>query len=240
MSGLNLIAMLDKLISQTKVIESGEGKYVVKSFTGEKSSLKWFPVSTLLSSIYPFVYSPKERLERELRFFNVEWRSFRTPRIIEVDADNYTVKREYIHGRPLDMSLDAQKLGAAMGEVHEKRWALGDTKPTNFLVGEDGMLYVIDAEQAVPNAEKHHIAWDLYLIFLTSSYVYVSSVRSFNEFIKNFISSHSNLCRCEEAYDELISARFGGLLILLPPSHLYRLVNTVENILKHAAVKGNS
>lgn len=231
MSGLNLIAVLDKLISQTKVIESSEGKYVMKNFTGEKSSLKWFPVSTLLSPIYPFIYSPKERLERELRFFNTEWKNFRTPKIIEVDMENYVVKREYIRGRPLDMDLDAQRLGAAMGEIHEKKWALGDTKPTNFLVGEDDTLYVIDAEQAIPNAEKHHITWDLYLIFLISSYVYVSSVRSFGEFVKNFISSHSSSCHCSEAYDELISTRFGGLLILLPPSHLYRLVNTVENIL---------
>ncbi|MEM4485640.1 MAG: hypothetical protein QW116_00170 [Zestosphaera sp.] len=230
MSGLNLIAMLDRLISQSKVVESGESKYVVKSFTGEKSSLKWLPVSALLSPIYPFAYNPKERLERELRFFSTRWESFRTPRIIEVDEENYTVKREYIYGRPLDMKLDARKLGLAVGEVHKKGWALGDTKPTNFLVGDDDVPCIIDAEQAIPDAEKHHIAWDLYLIFLTSSYVFVSSTRMFDEFIREFISSHGRECRCAEVYSELISARFGGLLILLPPSHLYRLVSAVENI----------
>ncbi len=230
MSRLNLGGLLDKLISQSEVVETAEGRYVLKSFWGEKSSIKWLPVTALLSPIYPFAFNPRERLRRELDFFNAGWSSFKTPRILEIDEENYRVVREYVDGRQIDIDMEARKLGLAMGEVHERGWALGDTKPTNFLVGSDGTLYIIDAEQAVKDAEKHHAAWDIYLIIFIASYMYIRSPGVFEEFVREFISGHSETCKRSEIYGELSSAKFEGLLILLPPSHLYKLVKITEGL----------
>lgn len=230
MSRLNLGGLLDRLISQSEVVETAEGRYVIKSFWSEKSSIKWFPVTALLSPIYPFAFNPRERLRRELDFFNARWSSFKTPRILEIDEENCRVVREYVDGRQLDIRVDARKLGLAIGEVHERGWALGDTKPTNFLVGGDGTLYVIDAEQAVKGAEKHHAAWDIYLIVFIASYMHIGSLNMFEEFIKEFISGHSEACKRSGIYEELSSTKFEGLLILLPPSHLYKLVRITEEL----------
>lgn len=224
---LGLIALLDKMISQSEIIEESGVKYVLKSFTGEKSSFKWFPLSTFLGFVYPFTYDPAERLERELAFFSKEWKSFKTPKIVKVDKENHKILREYVDGRTLDVDIDASKLGEVLGEIHKEGWALGDVKLTNFLVGGNDLIYVIDAEQAISNAETLHMAWDLYLVFLIASYMYIKSPSRFEEFLGDFLSGHDSVCDCRKICEGFSTPKLQGLLILLPPSHLLKLAKVL-------------
>ncbi len=227
MSRLGLIALLDKMISQSEIIEKSGTKYVLKSFTGEKSSFKWFPLSTFLSFIYPFTYDPNERLERELVFFGHEWKYFKTPKIVEVDKENHKILREYVDGRILDTDIDANKLGKVLGEIHKEGWALGDVKLTNFLIGSNDSIYVIDAEQAISKAETQHMAWDLYLVLLIASYAYIKSPTKFEGFLEDFLSGHDGVCNCREIYEGFNTPKLQSLLILLPPSHLLKLAKVL-------------
>lgn len=225
LSKLGLITLLDRIVSQSEVVERLGVKYVLKKFTGE-TSLKWFPLSTFLGFVYPFTYDPLERLERELSFFSKKW-GFKTPKIVEVDKENRRILREYVEGRVLDIDTDAVKLGKVLGEVHKEGWALGDVKLTNFLVGDDNSVYVIDAEQAISGAETQHMAWDLYLALLMVSYVYIKSPSRFEEFLKDFLSSHDSVCNCKEIYEGFNTPKLQSLLILLPPSHLLKLAKII-------------
>ncbi|MEO3993174.1 MAG: hypothetical protein QN229_02535 [Desulfurococcaceae archaeon TW002] len=227
MSKLGLIALLDKMISQSEIIERSGTKYVLKSFTGEKSSFKWFPLSTFLGFVYPFTYNPTERLERELAFFSKEWGFFKTPKIVEVDKENHKILREYVDGRILDTDIDANKLGKVLGEIHKEGWALGDVKLTNFLISSNDLVYVIDAEQAVSGAGTQHMAWDLYLVLLIASYTYIKSPTKFEEFLENFLFSHDSVCDCEKIYEGFNTPKLQSLLILLPPSHLLKLAKVL-------------
>jgi len=224
---LGLIALLDKMVSQSEIIERSGVKYVLKSFTGEKSSFKWFPLSTFLSFVYPFTYDPAERLERELAFFSKEWRFFKTPKIVEVDKENHKILREYVEGRMLDIDIDANNLGRVLGEIHREGWALGDVKLTNFLVGTNDLIYVIDAEQALSEAEPPHMGWDLYLVLLIASYMYIKSPNMFEEFLKDFLSGHDSVCDCRKVYEVFNTPKLQGFLILLPPSHLLKLAKVL-------------
>jgi len=226
LSRLGLIALLDRMISQSEVIEKSGVKYVLKNFAKEMS-LKWFPLSTFLSFVYPFTYDPAERLERELAFFSRGWEFFKTPKVVEVDKENHRMLREYVEGRALDTDIDADKLGKTLGEIHKEGWALGDVKLTNFLVRDDDSVYVIDAEQAIPKAETQHMAWDLYLVFLAVSYVYIKSPSKFEEFLEEFLTNHDKVCNCGRVYESFNTPRLQGLLILLPPSHLLKLAKVL-------------
>lgn len=223
LSKLGLIALIDKMISQSEIIEKSGVKYVLKNFTGEKSSFKWFPLSTFLGFIYPFTYDPTERLERELAFFSKKWDFLKTPKIVEVSRETCRVLREYIDGRALDTDTDARRLGVVLGEVHKDGWALGDVKLTNFLIGNDDSVYIIDAEQAISGAEAQHMAWDLYLVFLIASYVYIKSPSKFEKFLEEFLSGHDSVCNCKAIYEEFNTPKFQSLLILFPLSHLLKL-----------------
>jgi len=225
LSKLGLITLLDKIVSQAEVVEKSGVKYVLKKFTGE-TSFKWFPLSTFLGFVYPFTYDPLERLERELSFFSKKW-GFKTPKIVEVDKENHRILREYVEGRALDIDTDADKLGRVLGEVHREGWALGDVKLTNFLIGNDNSIYVIDAEQAISEAETQHMAWDLYLVLLMVSYVYIKSPSKFEEFLEDFLSSHDHVCGCEEIYEEFNTPKLQSLLILFPLSHLLKLAKII-------------
>lgn len=226
-SRLGLVALLDKMVSQSEIIEESGVKYVLKSFTGEKSSLKWFPLSTFLGFVYPFTYDPDERLKRELAFFSKEWEFFKTPKIVRVDEENRKILREYVDGRALDIDIDANKLGRVLGKIHKEGWALGDVKLTNFLVDENDLIYVIDAEQAVSRAETLHMAWDLYLIFLMASYTYIRSPSKFEEFLRDFLSGYGSVYDYGKICEGFNTPKLQSLLILFPPSHLLKLAKVL-------------
>jgi len=50
------------------------------------------------------------------------------------------------------------KAGEIFANVHSHNIALGDTKPENMLVKQDGSIYMIDFEQATQGGDK---AWDV-------------------------------------------------------------------------------
>jgi len=71
------------------------------------------------------------------------------------------------------------------------------------------------------------MAWDLYLVFLAVSYVYIKSPSKFEEFLEEFLTNHDKVCNCGRVYESFNTPRLQGLLILLPPSHLLKLAKVL-------------
>ncbi len=152
------------------------GNYVIKDYKSPWA-FKWV-VSVPFLVVYPYSYFPSSRMFREIAFFKY-WRGkgkISTPKIIEINYNEKKIKREYISGEKLsDMGLEGFKmLFMILGTIHSEGWALGDTKPENFIYdAERDVVYVIDAEQSIKSAREDWMAWDVVMSLIFAGVYYV-------------------------------------------------------------------
>ncbi|MDV3243593.1 MAG: hypothetical protein LYZ66_00290 [Nitrososphaerales archaeon] len=146
-----------------------ERSFVVKNFSDVRS-LKWALLGVWAVTARKFSMTPLARLEREYQSsITLREHDVMTPPIVAVAPDERVMVKDFIEGPPLSKVIDGFLLGkqdgladvAAYGQtlakVHGAGLALGDAKPSNVVIGSDG-LYLTDLEQAVPGGD---IAWDL-------------------------------------------------------------------------------
>ncbi len=232
----DIASILDKMISQSEIVTSPQGgKVVIKKFGKEVGKVKWFPIATILKVVYPFELSPKERLQRELRFFSKAWSFFRTPKVLSFNTQELTITREYVDGRVPDLLKDAEVLANALAEIHSSCWALGDVKHTNFVITKENLLYVVDAEQAISEATSLNKAWDILLLTLIASYNFIASPQNFSEFLLRFLNRYVNVNRkYMEVLNSLSDWRLSSLYILMPIPYITKFNAVIEEILKKA------
>lgn len=221
--------LLDRLISQSEVVDVGGGKVVKKRFVKEVGVIKWLPPTILLRGTYPFTLNPKERFSRELDFFTNEvWEGVKVPEVIAADEEVLEIVREYVDGKPLDYRVNADLIARTLAEIHCRGRALGDVKPTNFLVTGEGTLYVIDAEQSVRTTDRAHWAWDIALTMFFASYANLTDLGGFRRFVSRFVKSYVASGGLVETFDEILTPRFSPLTLLMPLPHLFAMVDEVN------------
>ena len=116
-----------------------EGRRVVKKYATWRG-LKWLPAKLLLP-FYPYSLSALERAAREAVFLLSD---LPTPEL-EYFGESFIV-REFVEGKVA--GPEGKTIAEALTRVHERCWALGDAKFDNFLITENGLMY-IDGEQAI-------------------------------------------------------------------------------------------
>ena len=83
------------------------------------------------------------------------------------------------------------KAGEIFANVHSHNIALGDTKPENMLVKQDGSIYMIDFEQATQGGDK---AWDVAIFLYYSGHylqpLYANSKAKAESIAKAFINGY--------------------------------------------------
>jgi len=154
-----------------------ETKVLAKRFK-DWSGFKWFPLTLWSLGARSFAVSGQARLAKECaisEFLRSE--GFNVPKILHVSNAERLIFMEYIDGENLTQAIKristatpqdtieaeiAQlgKAGEIMAQVHSHNIVLGDTKPENMLVKQDGTIYMIDFEQAAQDA-KGDKAWDV-------------------------------------------------------------------------------
>ncbi|AWR97700.1 serine/threonine protein kinase [Acidianus sulfidivorans JP7] len=198
---------------QTKIIEVDGNKFAMKCYA-LNASIKWYFISSFFRS-YPYASSYRTRMDREIDFFTTRWEEIGVPKIIDIDYDNSCVIREFIDGDQINIRHFA-KLGESLRYIHDKGFALGDTKLENFIF-KSNKIYVIDAEQAIKTKEISYYAWDVLVFLLFTSFKYFNELKTFTTIVKEFLQAY-NITK-EEA-----SAMFGiknlNLLSMFPPMHL--------------------
>ncbi|MEM1834655.1 MAG: serine/threonine protein kinase, partial [Thermosphaera sp.] len=87
---LSILEYLDEFSSQIEIHEVPGKKLVVKKYKKETGILKWLLInaSNLTINIYPFVFQPFKRLEREVCFYKEGSKSFKKPVLYLVDFLN--------------------------------------------------------------------------------------------------------------------------------------------------------
>lgn len=98
--------------------------------------------------------------------------------------------REFVEGREVtNDKKDFRLLGYVMKEIHEKGFVMGDTKPSNFMISGE-TVFVIDAEQSTRNSSSEYKAWDILVLTLFSSFLFINEVVDFREAVREFLSSY--------------------------------------------------
>jgi Kae1-associated kinase Bud32 len=150
-------------------------KVLAKRFK-DWSGLKWFPLTLWSFGARSFSVSGQARLAKECAASELlRSEGFNVPKILYVSNAERLVFMEYIEGENLSRAVkriasseshdstevDLQlitRVGTIMAQVHARNVSLGDTKPDNVLIKQDGTIYLIDFEQAMQGGDK---AWDI-------------------------------------------------------------------------------
>ncbi len=153
----------------------GEAKVLAKRFK-DWSGLKWFPLTLWSFGARSFAVSGQARLAKEWainEFLRNE--GFNVPKILHVSNAERIVFMEYIEGENLSEAIKTfatstdkatnkkvvstiNRVGEVLAKVHLSNICLGDTKPDNVLIKQDGTIFLIDFEQATQGGDK---AWDI-------------------------------------------------------------------------------
>ncbi len=153
----------------------GETKVLAKRFK-DWSGFKWFPLTLWSFGARSFAVSGQARLAKECaisEFLRNE--GFNVPKILHVSNAERIVFMEYIEGENLSEAIKrfatstdpatledvlgkVGRVGEILAQVHSHNVSLGDTKPDNVLIKQDGTIFLIDFEQATQDGDK---AWDI-------------------------------------------------------------------------------
>ncbi len=204
------IKRLGSALNEVFLAEVAGEQLVVKKFSNWYM-FKWFMLNIAALGSKLFSVSGKERLSNEYGALRLlEEKDLAVQRVIHVSIPQRMLIKEYINGltylniikayldfdNEVDIPSDNPflKLGDMFASVHKSNIALGDTKPENFLLSDDGKVYVLDLEQAKVNGD---IVWDIAeLLYYTGHYAF-----SFNkeletiidDFIKGYLHSHGSI-----------------------------------------------
>jgi len=156
-------------------VKDKEIKVVVKRFR-DWSNFKWFPLTLWSVGTRTFTVLGRSRLEKECAISQLLYsKGFCVPKLLHVSPPRRLVFMEYMEGESLGKLMkkiaksknkeELQGLLQTVGDVghlfarvHELRIALGDTKPENIIIAEDGRICIVDFEQAERNGDR---AWDI-------------------------------------------------------------------------------
>ncbi len=233
-------------MGQIEVIESNGRRIVKKKYSSEPGLVKWFIIKSLSLplQIYPYTLSSRERMKREIEFFQEKPGGVYTPSVIEVDWENLVLYREYVDGEPMVPGITIDKIKCvadALYSIHSSGYCMGDSKHNNFLYAGDDRVYVIDAEQSTRCKRDYMKAWDLIVFITTIIYALgfakgLKSVCSAEEilcYIKNFIDKYVDRGGCQYVSEIDSNTRLKTLAqILLPPPYSIKFIQYVKESVK--------
>ena len=233
------------------VAKDKERKIVVKRFR-DWSSFKWFPLTLWALGTRTFAVLGRSRLERECAINQLLYsKGFAVPKILHVSHANRLVFMEHVEGENLGEVIKRivnmknhqgitedsgviSKVGQKLADVHALGIALGDTKPENLMVGQNGEIYMLDFEQASRNGDK---VWDIAeFLYYSGHYVPPFARTSSAElitktFIKGYLKAGGDVKLVKKAgnpkYTKVFSI-FTLPLIILAISNICRKADKLE------------
>jgi len=148
---------------------TGERSVVVKNYTDVRS-LKWALLGIWASTANKFSTTALSRLDREYGMtLRLQAMAVHVPKILAVAPAERILVKDFVSGPTLSSIINSffkrssddvtpvSAYGEEMARVHREGIALGDAKPSNVIISQDG-LYLTDLEQAVPGGDQ---AWDI-------------------------------------------------------------------------------
>jgi Kae1-associated kinase Bud32 len=180
-----------------------ERRVVVKSFK-DWYGWKWFPLALWAIGTRGFSVRGKSRLEREYTINRyLSKNGCNVPLLIHVSPKEELIFQEYIEGENLanlikriysskyeDLKLISilKQVGSEIAKIHGLDVALGDCKPENIIIGQDGRIWFVDLEQAERGGDQ---VWDLAeFLYYSGRYALLSSIEMTQAVTKAFIEGY--------------------------------------------------
>jgi tRNA A-37 threonylcarbamoyl transferase component Bud32 len=180
-------------------------KLVVKKFTNW-FNVKWFILNVAVYGTKIFTLSGKARLSNEyvtnqLLFEN----GIPIPEIVSISLEERLLVERFIEGKlaseivieafnnetlTIEHKSHAFKIGKLLAKIHNINITLGDCKPENFIINEDGDLYVLDLEQGERFGDKK---WDIAEFLYFSGHFGTTFTGGFQQFVREFIKGYSTV-----------------------------------------------
>jgi tRNA A-37 threonylcarbamoyl transferase component Bud32 len=153
----------------------GERRLVAKRFR-DWSSFKWFPLALWSVGTRTFSILGRSRLEKECAINQLlRSKGFSVPTLRYVSSEERLVFMDYVAGETASTVIKRlagskegkkakkdlkiiERVGKKLAKVHAIGVALGDTKPENMMIDENGEIYLMDFEQASRGGDK---VWDV-------------------------------------------------------------------------------
>ena len=190
------------VLNDVYLVSVGQEHLVAKRYT-DWFTLKWFTINLVTLGTKKFSVMGKSRLANEYgmnRILSAE--GIPVPEIVHVNIPQRMLLEKYVDGENVASlvkqvsSTDqlsareyerAIEIGRALARVHSVDVTVGDSKPENFVVSQDGKVYSLDLEQASKKGDK---AWDLSEFLFYSGHYSPLMTQGLNQFIDGFIMGY--------------------------------------------------
>ncbi len=167
--------VLNSVYTVTLKKDQQEQKIVVKKFK-DWAGFKWFPLALWSLGTKSFAVLGKSRLEREYALNKyLQSHGLTVPKILHISPKQSLVFQEFVEGKTLaevlkkiisarnnsdiESALElVRETGREIARAHGLGVALGDCKPENIIVTNEGKLCFVDLEQASRDGNQ---AWDI-------------------------------------------------------------------------------
>jgi len=211
-----------------------EQRVVVKKFK-DWLGVKWFPLALWALGTKAFAVLGRSRLEREYAINQfLQSQGFSVPRVLYVSPQERLIFEDFIDGenlaeiikRVISSKREAMRevalvkeVGRKIAEAHRLGVSLGDCKPENVIVTEDGKTCFVDLEQASRNGNQ---AWDIAeFLYYSGHYVSpISSAKAVTVIANNFIEGYLEAGGRKETVKNAGSARYVKVFSVFTPLHV--------------------
>lgn len=221
-------------------------RVVVKKFK-DWLGLKWFPLALWTLGTRSFAVLGRSRLEREYAINQfLSNHGFDVPTILYVSPQERLIFEEFIEGISMTETIKSiisskkekaaaevhlvRELGKKIAQIHQFGVSLGDCKPENIIVTEDGKIYFLDLEQATRDGNQ---TWDVaeFLYFSGHYLPLVASVHPAELIATSFIEGYLEAGGNKEIVKEAGSVQYTKLFSVFTPPHV---MLAISNICKRA------
>jgi tRNA A-37 threonylcarbamoyl transferase component Bud32/predicted nucleotidyltransferase len=196
---------LASALNEVYTINLDDEKLVVKKFTNWYT-FKWFMLNIAAYGTKIFSLSGKARLANEYGINRLlAEKNVLVPEIVAISIKDRVLVERFIEGvSALDFLEEAfaseelteqQKdlaveLGKTIAAIHALHVVIGDCKPENFIIGNDGRIYVLDLEQG---ERKGDPTWDVAEFLYFSGHFGTKFTNGLRDFVLNFVEGYCQI-----------------------------------------------
>ncbi|MCD6538058.1 hypothetical protein J7L18_05545 [Candidatus Bathyarchaeota archaeon] len=223
------------------VMENRELKRRVAKVFKSWYNLKWLPIALWTLGSKEFAVLGKTRLEREYSINRLlSSNGIAVPRILHISPSEGILIQEYIEGESLTRIIkricssggDDERLysiismvGEEIAKIHNLNVSLGDCKPENIKLAEDGRIFFLDLEQAERGGDQ---AWDIAeFLYYSGHYASLSPLKVPRRITESFIDGYLKGGERVENIKRVRSPRYiRAFSFFTPPHIIYVIANT--------------
>ena len=241
------VKRLGGVLNSVYLVSTSYGKKAVLKVFKSWYDLKWLPIALWTLGTRGFAVLGRSRLEREYainRFLSSH--GVTVPKIIHVSPAERLIIQEYVEGESLAEVIkriyssrnDRKhlysiicKVGEEIAKVHALNVSLGDCKPENIKLTQNGRICFLDLEQAEYGGDK---AWDVAeFLYYSGHYAYISSIeipkRIVESFVKGYLKGGGDIKNVKRVKSPKYIKVFS---FFTPPHIIYVIASTCDSLYK--------